>query len=460
MTPVSFAVLAFAVQILFSAATAAPENCATAATVCQQNITCKQAFTQQRNACREAYASGLSSHCTPQCNASRAELLRSHPAFADCVCTDYSCSNQQRNIAKACRGVTLPALFCNDLVVDCLNNTNCNKAWSNYLFACSALINGRTTSCTTSCQSSLNALLIQQPKLRTCSCGGETECTAAQNYTRNCIGFTCASVGQYCYNDPTCQPYLNDYTKDCGSLIEGTTSTCSAACRASLDALATAEPYFSEFCDCQSNSQQSCTDEQKRVATCYGGCDAVGVAKCKSDPMCTAALDDHLKYCDAVFRSGKAADCTKNCRTSLDKLYDAFPDFAFCACGTAKCTSNQTNFEKGCFGGKRLCSKISAECSHNQQQCDTDIQNYLNACANVIKTGLKSDCTDSCKSALKAASDATPALETCVCASVDANCTLYQKNFNTSECYYAPGGAERVSSLAVTWFVAVFFLAY
>ena len=171
--------------------------------------------------------------------------------------------------------------------------------------------------------------------------------------------------------------------------------------------------------------------------------------------MCTAALDDHLKYCDAVFRSGKAADCTKNCRTSLDKLYDAFPDFAFCACGTAKCTSNQTNFEKGCFGerertvnsrlefffwglagGKRLCSKISAECSHNQQQCDTDIQNYLNACADVIKTGSKSDCTASCKSALKAAWDATPALETCVCASVDANCTLYQNNFNTSECYY------------------------
>ncbi|KAL2088815.1 hypothetical protein ACEWY4_015714 [Coilia grayii] len=131
-------------------------------------------------------------------------------------------------------------LVCWQALMQCHNEPECERAYSQYLSACEGNIRGARQKCPSHCISALVRLnlTVSGPALETCDCGEDALCRKSKKAIEPCLpriqpeGIGCTAARQRCEEDASCQSSLTAYLAYCGQLFNG--RKCSSRCKSTI----------------------------------------------------------------------------------------------------------------------------------------------------------------------------------------------------------------------------------
>ncbi|XP_065835299.1 uncharacterized protein [Oscarella lobularis] len=243
----------------------------------------------------------------------------------------------------------------------------------------------------------------------------------------------CDTVAANCIQNPSCNATFTAYLTACDRVLNtGLPADCTADCRTKLNASNEMEPAF---VTCNVTTPQSQKFQANILKGCFGIapptskaptgflCSAIGTS-CSIDPNCGPVVGKYLADCGGVFTG---QPCTSACSSSTAALFEIWPAFGECSCGTDQTCITAEPHVRNCLGNTtaapspNFCSVLGLKCGYDDE-CRPILENYLNSCA-FLFTGSPHGCTAQCHSTVTAFQEYRPDSRNCVCGA-DSSCTV------------------------------------
>ena len=190
---------------------------------------------------------------------------------------------------------------CDTVAANCIQNPSCNATFTAYLTACDRVLNtGLPADCTADCRTKLNASNEMEPAFVTCNVTTPQSQKFQANILKGCFG-----IGEC--RGPTPMP-------------EGVIS-------------------------------HSCFLPAPPTSKAPTGflCSAIGTS-CSIDPNCGPVVGKYLADCGGVFTG---QPCTSACSSSTAALFEIWPAFGECSCGTDQTCITAEPHVRNCLGSQK-----------------------------------------------------------------------------------------------------------
>ncbi|XP_065834704.1 protein eyes shut homolog [Oscarella lobularis] len=242
----------------------------------------------------------------------------------------------------------------------------------------------------------------------------------------------CDTVAANCIQNPSCNATFTAYLTACDRVLNsGLPGDCTADCLAKLNASNEMEPAF---VTCNVTSPISQQYRANILKGCFATpapptatpstsgflCSTIG-GSCSFDLNCSPRLNKYLSDCSGVFTG---QPCTSACSSSTAALFEIWPAFRDCRCGSDQTCITAEPHVRACLGdttaapSPNFCSVWGLECFYDAK-CKPLLDNYSNSCASLFAG---SGCTAQCQSSIKAYQEYLPDSRNCVCGA-DSSCT-------------------------------------